>query len=105
LAFAQYLHNFIVKITSSISQILAYLERAQENDYMKKVSVLGSFPSQDMIVQTWMIVLFSRLSGQLKKIIYRERSRTPSWIFHQWQFQVQIFINFIRYTFSLLGKP
>jgi len=40
LAFAQYVHNFILKITTSIPQILAYLGIAQENDYMKKVSVL-----------------------------------------------------------------
>jgi len=35
------------KITSSIPQILAYLEIAQENDYMKKFQ----FSGQDMIVQ------------------------------------------------------
>ena len=44
---AQYLDNFILKVTSSVPQILAYLERVQENDYW------------DMPVQTWWVVLFS----------------------------------------------
>jgi len=40
LAFVQYSQSFMLKTTSSTTQILAYLERAQESDYMKKVSAL-----------------------------------------------------------------
>ena len=31
----------------------AYMERAQESDYMKKYQPSSSFPGQDMTVQTW----------------------------------------------------
>jgi len=52
LASVQYLRIFILKTKGNASRIIAYLERAQKTDYIKKIQPCSSFLCRDMSVET-----------------------------------------------------